>query len=60
MGKKIDPKEAMKSPNVLVTGRLHGELKNRFIHDLERGYKQSELVREMANFFYQNRPKNSY
>lgn len=60
MGKKIDIEEAKKEPVIDIKSRFHGELKKLFIQDLERGYKQSELVREMARFFYQNKPKNSY
>jgi uncharacterized GH25 family protein len=36
-----------------------GHLKNLFIRDLEKGYKQAELLREMAKAYYEQKERQA-
>lgn len=40
--------------NVTITTRIHGDLKNKFMHDLYlKGVSESELVREIISLHYE-------
>lgn len=63
MAKAKDISELKDSALVHVKTVFKGRIKKLFIQDLEKGEKASDLVRQMANVFYEqkeNRAKHGY
>lgn len=63
MGKKADIEVLKEQPLIYVNSRFKGRLKKLFIQDLERGEKPADLLRQMANVFYEQkefRAKHGY
>jgi len=57
----IDIDKAKEGSLLRVVSRFSGSLKNKFLEDVKKGYKGSDLIRQMAIEFYDRKSdKNSY
>lgn len=57
----IDIDKAKNESLLRVVSRFSGTLKNNFLNDVKKGYKGSDLIRQMAIEYYERKSdKNSY
>lgn len=58
---KLDPIERLNQPKIKAVTYLQGQLKKKYLEEqIKTGFGDCQMLRQMVQFYYENKPDNKY